>query len=139
MHLRLLCPLLAFCITLPVSAQIPPELVKAERTKLLAEVSSVPKTGAPGPVAIWGNMAFPLLAAADGREANELAVAAAAGYGKGRIILFGHNSYLDGAAGGDHAKLLQNCIRWAGNREKPKTGLRGIGSSAFFDQAGLSA
>ena len=130
---------LATLIPLQLSGQMPAELVKAERAKILAGVTSLPKTGAPGPIAIWGNMAFPLLSAASGREANELAVAAAAGYGKGRIILFGHNSYLDGNAGGDHAQLMENGVTWAANKPKPRIGLKGVNAVAFFDQRGFKA
>jgi len=131
--------LLLVFISLPALclAQMPPEIVKAERAKLLEGVASVPKSGAPGPVAIWGNIAFPILAAASGRESNELALAAAAGYGKGRIILFGHNSYLDGGVGGDHAKLLENCVKWTGNKEKPRVGLWEVSSTDFFDNHGF--
>jgi hypothetical protein len=59
------------------------------RAKLLDGVKSIPKAGAPGPVAIFGQFAFPVIAAnADGK--SELALAAAAGYGKGRALIFGH-------------------------------------------------
>lgn len=122
-----------------VMAQMPPEIVKAERAKILDGVKSVPKAGSPGPIAIWGNIAFPILSAATGRESNELAVAAAAGYGKGRIILFGHNSYLDGGAGGDHEKLIENCVKWAGAKDKPRIGLRGVKESGYFGDRSVKA
>lgn len=111
-------------------AQMPPELVKAERAKILEGIKTVPKTGSPGPVGIWGTMAFPILSAPD-KDGVEIAVAAAAGYAKGRIIIFGHNSYLDGSAGGDHAKLLENCIRWAGAKDKPRVGLLDVKSDVL--------
>jgi len=111
-------------------AQIPAELIKAERAKILQGVKSVPKSGAPGPVGIWGAMAFPLLAAPD-KEGVEIAVAAAAGYAKGRIILFGHNSYLEGAVGGDHAQLIENCVKWAGAKAQPRLGLKGVKPDAL--------
>lgn len=116
-------------------AQMPPELVKAERAKILQGVNTVPKTGSPGPVAIWGTMAFPLLSAPD-KDGVEIAVAAAAGYAKGRIIIFGHNSYLDGSSGADHAKLLENCIRWAGAKDKPRVGLLNV-KGDVLDAAGF--
>ncbi len=118
-------------------AQIPPEMVKAERAKILEGVGSVPKAGAPGPVGIWGNIAFPILSAPD-RAGVEIAVAAAAGYGNGRVILFGHNSYLDGGAGGDHARLMENCVKWAGAKDKPRIGLKGV-KAAFFTSKGFKA
>lgn len=117
-------------------AQMPTEIVIAERTKILTNVQSVPKSGVPGPIAIWGNMAFPILSAPD-KEGVEIAVAAAAGYGKGRIILFGHNSFLDGGMGGDHAKLMENCVKWAGTKNKPRLGLVGFNAVSFYDQRGF--
>ena len=117
-------------------AQMPAEIVIAQRSKLLTGVLSVPKPGAPGPVAIWGNMAFPILSAPD-KEGVEIAVAAAAGYGKGRVILFGHNSFLDGGIGGDHAKLMENCVQWVGTKEKPRLGLVGVDAVSFYDLHGF--
>src|SRR5476649_627940 len=63
----------------------------ADRAKLLAGVSKLPKLGAPGPIAIWGPTAFPVIATGgedDGKA--ETALVAAAGFEKGRIVLFGH-------------------------------------------------
>jgi hypothetical protein len=115
-------------------AQMPPALVNAERAKILEGVKSVPKAGAPGPVGIWGNMAFPILSAPD-KDGVEIAVAAAAGYAKGRVILFGHNSYLAGGEGGDHAKLMANCVHWAANhKEKLRLGLKGVNAVALYKQ-----
>ena len=121
---------LVVCFSVSAIAQMPPALVTAERAKILEGVSSVPKAGAPGPIGIWGNIAFPILSAPD-KAGVEIAVAAAAGYGKGRIILFGHNSYLDGGAGGDHARLMENCVKWAGAKDKPRVGLKGVKAPAF--------
>lgn len=128
--------LLAFAGVL--KAQMPSALVNGERGKILDGVKSVPKAGAPGPVGIWGNMAFPILSAPD-KDGVEIAVAAAAGYGKGRIILFGHNSYLAGGEGGDHAKLMENCVKWAGNKEKPRVGLKGVNAVNLYKQRGFNA
>ena len=114
-------------------AQMPAELIKAERAKILEGVKALPKSGAPGPVGIWGAMAFPLLSAPD-KDGIEIAVAAAAGYAKGRIILFGHNSYLDGSLGADHARLMVNAVKWAGATDKPRLGLKGVKASPFEAQ-----
>ncbi len=107
------------------AAQMPTEVVEAERAKLLEGVQTLPKSGAPGPLAVWGRLAFPLLAAAD-RNGTEAAVAAVAGLGKGRILLFGHNAYVEGDASGDHARLLANAVRWVSKKDKPRIGLHGI-------------
>lgn len=129
--------LILWSVAVGAYAQIPQELVKAERAKILEGVESIPMTGSPGPVGIWGNLAFPIIAAADGRDGNELALAAAAGYGKGRIILFGHGGYLNGNAGGDAPKLMENCVRWAGNKEKPRVGTKAIQGGGFYNQRGF--
>ncbi|HCN30190.1 MAG TPA: hypothetical protein DIT64_15910 [Verrucomicrobiales bacterium] len=123
------------CAALSARAQLPQAIVEAQRAKLLEGVESVPKTGAPGPVAIWGQTAFPLLAAPD-RAGAEIAVAAAAGFGKGRILLLGHNGYLEGAAGGGHARLMANCARWTANKEKPRIGLHGVRAHSFYEPLG---
>ncbi len=130
--------ILLFIATFALHAQMPPALVNAERAKILEGVQSVPKSGAPGPIGIWGNIAFPILSAPD-KDGVEMAVAAAAGYAKGRIILFGHNSFLDGGIGGDHAQLMKNCVKWAGNKEKPRVGLKGSNAIAFYKQQGFDA
>lgn len=128
--------LLSLCCA-TVHAQMPPALVNAERAKILDGVKSVPKAGAPGPIGIWGSIAFPILSAPD-KDGVEIAVAAAAGYAKGRIILFGHNSYLSGGEGGDHGKLMENCVKWAGNKEKPRVGLKGVNAVNFYKQHGFN-
>ena len=64
----------------------------ADMEALLAGVEPLPKSGAPGPVAVWGDGAFPVLTARDAGDA-ECALVAAAAHGKGRIVLIGHNGY----------------------------------------------
>ncbi|MFZ4764951.1 MAG: hypothetical protein ACOYMN_08345, partial [Roseimicrobium sp.] len=132
---------LAFLLTLSCSlaslhAQAPANWQSAERAKILNGISSIPKLGAPGPVAIWGNLAFPVIAAADGGKA-ELALAAAAGYGKGRAFIFGHNSYLD--SGGTTGALLVNAVNWVANKEKAKVGVKDANLAAFLDGKGFKA
>lgn len=119
-----------------LNAQAPVNWQSVERTKILNGISSIPKMGAPGPVAIWGNLAFPVIAAADGGKA-ELALAAAAGYGKGRALIFGHNSYLDG--GGSIGALLVNAVNWTANKEKARVGVRDANLAAFLNSNGFKA
>lgn len=121
----------------PLAAQLPAAQVEAQRAKLLEGVSRVPKSGAPGPVAVWGRLAFPVLAAAGrSREAAEQAVMAAAGHGKGRIVLFGHNAYVDGRAEGDAQRLRLNAVRWAGQRSPLRIGLLGLRAAESLQQPG---
>lgn len=134
---QLTCWLALLALPTWLNAQLPPAVVKAERAKLLEGVESVPKLGAPGPVGIWGQLAFPLLAAPD-KDGVEIAVAAAAAHGKGRIILFGQNAYLSGDGGGDHGQLVENCVKWAANKAKPRLGVKGVKIEALA-QRGLRA
>lgn len=122
-----------------VRAQLPAALVNAERAKILEGVKTVPKLGACGPVAVWGTIAFPILAAPNA-DGVELPIAAAAGYVKGRVILFGQNSYLSGTGGGDHAQLLENCVKWAsGGKQKPRIGLYRVKAEDFWKKRGFRA
>lgn len=135
-----------FCFVLVIScslagmslrAQLPQAVLDAQREKLLQGVTTVPKSGAPGPVAIWGNLAFPILAAPD-KDGVEHAVAAGAGYGTGRMILFGHNGYIEDDQGGDHGKLIENCVKWLSKKEKPRLGLKNIKSPEFYKGHGFN-
>ena len=121
-----------------VLAQSPANWQNAEREKLLTGVGSVPKLGSPGPVAIWGNFAFPVLAAAEGGK-SEMALAAEAGFGKGRVLIFGHNSYIDGgnAGSGGVGTLLVNAVKWVSGKEKPRIGVHGTNLVAFLDSRGF--
>ena len=112
----------------------------AERAKLRAGVKELPKYGAPGPVAIFGTFAFPVVAAnADGKA--QLALVAAAAYGKGKALIYGHTGYLDGAnlGGSDAGVFLVNAVKWCGGKEKPRVGVRNGKSEAFLDKHGLRA
>jgi hypothetical protein len=132
---HIVIPVFVLCAGL-LHAQAPANWQSAERAKILSGISAVPKVGAPGPVAIWGNLAFPVIAAADGGKA-ELALAAAAGYGKGRALIFGHNSYLD--SGGTVGDLLVNAVKWVANKEKAKVGVKDGGLAAFLKGKGFTA
>ena len=115
---------------------MPEALVQAERAKLLSGVESLPKSGAPGPIAVWGALAFPVITAPD-REGVHSALMAASAHGKGRVILFGHNAYLDGQVGGGSRTLLENSLRWAGNKKSPRVGLVSVRGVDWLKDAGF--
>ena len=132
--LMLLHASLAAPVPAPVNWQ------SAERVKILAGVTAIPKLGAPGPVAIWGPYAFPVIAAGESGK-PETALAAAAGFGKGRIVIFGHNSYLDGSGGNEASvgALLVNSVKWMSAKQKPRIGTNDGKSTAFFESKGFAA
>ena len=110
----------------PAAPESPNNWQSAERAKLLDGVTAIPKLGAPGPVAIYGQFAFPVIAAgADGKA--QMALCAAAEYGKGRAIIFGHTGYIDaGSMNADLGKLLENAgdgmdvrVRGQGRKYEP--------------------
>jgi len=105
-----------------------------ERSKLLAGVDRLPKVGTPGPIALWGSYAFPVVAGL-GTGKAEMALCAAAGFGKGKAMLFGQNGYLTGE--GSAGTLLLNAVRWASGKEKPRIGLKNLPLEPFFGSHGL--
>jgi hypothetical protein len=133
MKFTLLLLTLVLC-TGPLFAQGPANWQSAERAKILNGISSVPKPGAPGPVALWGTLAFPVIAAKDGGE-SELAVMAATGFMKGRAIIYGHTGFISG--GGTFGALLVNSLKWVTNQDKPRVGVLGGQVDGFLDSQGL--
>jgi hypothetical protein len=115
-------------------AQLGTNWQSAERAKLLAGVPPLPKLGAPGPIAIWGPAAFPVIATSGEEGEAETALVAAAEFEKGRIVLFGHNSYLE-PSGGNEASvgaLLLNAVKWSTQKQKPRIGTNDAKSEAFL-------
>jgi len=145
-----LCYLLATCVihadltprkpAAPATAEPPRNWQSIERAKLLEGVTAIPKIGVPGPVAIYGQFAFPVIAAgADGKA--QIALCAAAGYGRGRAVIFGHTGYIEaGNMNADLGKLIENAARWCAagaGRQKPQVGVRSGGLEAFLDKRGF--
>ncbi|MGA2499089.1 MAG: M60 family metallopeptidase, partial [Tepidisphaeraceae bacterium] len=133
---RQLSSLLVCLILCPFAGAAGPDL-----DALLAGVSTIAAPGVPGPVVVFGEQAFPVIAARDGRNTTS-AVVAAARFGKGRIFTLGHNGYLDPEtlAIADTAKLMQNAITWSAgeNKPKPRVGLVNLaGLSAWLTKTGF--
>ncbi len=87
----------------------------ADRALLVAAVSEIAAPGVPGPLVVVGNHAFAVVSAKCGRF--EAPVVAAAEYGKGRIVAFGHTGYADAPDDGQTRTLIRNAIAWAGRRK----------------------
>lgn len=84
---------------------------------LLDAVEKIGKTGIPGPLAIYGE-AFPVVLAK--LEKQSAAVVAAAKWGKGRWVVWGHGGYFGSKplASHDTGKLMCNLVRWAAGRSQ---------------------
>ncbi|UCD75083.1 MAG: M60 family metallopeptidase [Phycisphaerales bacterium] len=99
--------------------------VEEDLARLLDGVHEIAKPGVPGPVAVFGENAFAVVAGR-GDNAVDYAVVAAAHSGQGRVVAFGHGGYfsqgaLQVAATG---QLVINAARWAaGNAAKPTIGV----------------
>ena len=103
--------LVCVCVLLSVSAAENPS---AAKTDLLRNVSAIDSGGVPGVVLCGGGNAFPLVGAK--RDGATLPVAAAACYGKGRVVAVGHPSFWssEGLAKADTAAFATNALAWLG-------------------------
>ncbi len=107
----------AFCVFL--SAACADEAAVRE---LLQGVNEIAAPGIPGGIAAYGAEAFPVVTAKSGT--SQIPVVAAAQAGNGRLVLWGHDGYLnnDALTFADTGKLMLNAIRWAG-KGKPRVGV----------------
>jgi len=87
---------------------------------LLTGVGSIAAPGAPGPLAVFGDDAFPVIVGKSGKG-TFASVVAAGRLGKGRILAFGHNGYLapEAFAIADTGRLFANAIAWKRSAESP--------------------
>lgn len=112
---------------------------------LLAGVSEIAAPGAPGPLCVFGDRAFPVAVGGSGKNFSEPVVAAME-FGRGRAVAFGHTGYLDPDTlnKARTGRLLRNAIRWsAGDRRrdnKPRVGVyRNPKLLAYLQEKGVRA
>ncbi len=109
------------------------EINETELRFLTAWVTGIAPTGVPGPLCVFGKDAATLVA---GKEGNTLApLAAAAKFGKGRIVAFGHNGYLGKDAFTPNfgaRRLLLNIFHWLA-AENPSPRIAIVGNPQFAD------
>lgn len=91
----------------------------ADVEALLKEVGEAVAPGAVvGPVAVFGDQAFPVLTGRSGR--HRLPILAAARWGKGRLVLAGHEGLFGSTQRPGQRQLIINVATWlAGDRPKP--------------------
>jgi len=116
----------------------------AERTDLsvlLDGVKIVDAPGLPGPVCAFGDAAFAVVVG--GRKGGQLPLVVASRFGKGRVVGFGKDGFLDAGTLdlGDTGRLMANAARWAaGGKESPSVGV--VGHNGFAEalvKRGLNA
>ena len=97
-----------------------------DRKQLLDGVKEIAAPGWTGTVCVFGENAFVVVAGDSGGNTREPAVAASR-LGKGRIVAFGHNGYFskDAVTVGDTRRLMENALRWAAGKDRPRVAVQG--------------
>ncbi|BDI29705.1 hypothetical protein CCAX7_17560 [Capsulimonas corticalis] len=99
---------------------------QADQIVLLTGVHTIAAPGLPGPVAVFGKDAFPLIT---GQIGDRLAapVVAASRLKAGRVVVFGHPGYLeaDALSAADTGTLVLNAVHWLSRTGQPvQVGIR---------------
>ncbi len=91
----------------------------ADLDALLKDVNEIVAPGCGvGPVAVFGDRAFPVMTGTNGR--CRLPILAAARWGKGRVVLAGHEGLYGTTQRPDQRRLIINTATWlAGDRPRP--------------------
>ncbi|MHC5033119.1 MAG: M60 family metallopeptidase [Planctomycetota bacterium] len=84
---------------------------------LRQDVKAIGVAGVPGPLCVLGDDAFPVVVALANRR--PVPIVAAATYGRGRLVAFGHGGYLGRVLEtADTGRLLRNAVGWAGRGKR---------------------
>ena len=111
------------------------------RAALLEGVRSIAAPGTPGGVSVLGQTAFPVVAGPVG-GGLQAPVVAAARWGRGRVVAFGHDGYFGTPAlrKADTGRLVENAVRWLSAGAAPRVAvINGPQLAAHLRSAGLSA
>ncbi|MBI5772747.1 MAG: hypothetical protein HZA89_03265 [Verrucomicrobia bacterium] len=124
--------------TAPFAAESPATF--PELPALVRGVQKIASPGAPGRVCVFGGTAFPVVVGKADKTVQP--VVGAAQVGAGRVVVFGHDGYLEAATlkEADTAKFLANCITWtARGAAKPQVViLGGKGLGAALEASGFT-
>ncbi|MDI9603152.1 MAG: M60 family metallopeptidase [Acidobacteriota bacterium] len=115
------------CLTLgPVLGAPPPEDI----TALLEGVDEVTAPGCiPGPVCVFSDDAFAVLAGRS--EGQYVPLAGAAHFGEGRVVAIGHEGLFSASDDRlDNLRWAANVVRWAGGLDAPVVAVQGHGGLA---------
>lgn len=105
---------LTFISNSPLLAQTAP-FPQADIRFLQEGVKAIESSGAPGPVAAFGPMAFPVVLGSAGRNLSAPVIVASR-LGSGRIVAFGHGGFLGKTDKADTGRFIENSVRWAASR-----------------------
>jgi len=113
----------------------------SDREVLLEGVKSIAAPGSPGPLCVFGEHAFAVVTGSV-KEKRVEPVVAAAHWGEGRVVAFGHDGYFgaEALAKDDTGKLLLNAVRWSSGRAAPsdvRVATSDKGLAAFLQKSGL--
>ena len=90
-----------------------------DRAAILGGVERLERHGVPGTLVVFGDEAFPVITANDPPEA----MAAAARFGKGRVVAVAHGAYLEPGTlarkESGAARLFSGALRWAADQDGP--------------------
>jgi len=90
----------------------------ADLDVLLQDVTEIVAPGCVvGPVAVFGDQAFPVMTGSNGP--HRLPILAAARYGQGRVVLAGHEGLYGSTDRPDQRRLIINTATWLGGHHPP--------------------
>lgn len=120
------------------SVAVTEEQIKAARAELLEGVSAIRTEGLPGSFICASSSAFGVVAGKNW-DGTYHPVVAAAFYGKGRVIAFGHGSFFEALPfQSDTAQFLVNAAGWVGQGKKsPLAVYRWGGAAKGLSEAGV--
>ncbi|HEX2837540.1 MAG TPA: M60 family metallopeptidase [Phycisphaerales bacterium] len=141
MRSNLLCVLLCVlcvvaCLLMCPSAAMGQDVAAEEANgvpTLTQGVDSIATAGIPGPIAVYGERAFCVIAGSQDDGAL-LPVVAGAEWGRGRVVAFGHGGLIgkDALADAGTGRLVLNAVRWLGGGDAPRVLV--VGNGALVDQ-----
>ena len=117
--------LVAAVLSLGLVAE-PASAAPADLKVLLDGVKEIAAPGWPGMLCVFGDDAFTVIAGNANGPIQQSAVAASR-LDKGRIVAFGHGSFLlEGElAVGQTSRLMLNSVRWLAGKDKPRVAVHG--------------
>jgi hypothetical protein len=110
-------PMLFLCLAVMAAAQ--PSATGPDLDLLLNGVTEIVAPGCiVGPVAVYGDHAFPIITGGSGR--SRLPILAGARYGKGRVVLAGHEGLIGTTDVPDQRRLIVNIAAWLCGERKTR-------------------